>query len=115
MHQMTIFDFMDQDVNDQNICDITQEDLQRILSETLGLEFKWNDYFKEYQYNDKKTKTEMTFKFSHYSECHKNGAMCVLTNYNCRKNGYEGGGKPCDSIEEVKEFFKGIIKRYIRR
>ena len=93
--------------NNQDFQLISHDETVRLISEAVGLDFKYRDDF--WGYEAKKGKVRMSIEFSHYRGIN-NDKPYIGCDINTNT---AGCSSPCDSIEEAIQFFKKGIPRYL--
>lgn len=109
--QMSIFEFLPQTAD---FCTMPEAEVMDIISQRIGVRLKYDSYFNEY--SAKIGKMEISAKISSYKLTH-HGSMKISGNRHigCSwQKSTEGGGSPCDSIDEAVEYFQKIIKQKVR-
>ena len=103
--QMTIYDFLVADADYPNINDIEEAEAVRIVGDAIGVCFKYNDYFGEWQAKINKS-TTLGIHYSNYVlDDNKDRFLACGFSY---KQG--GAGAPCDDIRSAVEWFNEIIR-----
>lgn len=101
--QMTIFDFLKPTYPD-DLNTLPEEEMVRIVGEALGIKFNYDDFFESYKY--KKGIVTLTIGYSNYS-LPDNTARFIGCGYDwALANDRQGGGRPCDSIEEAVNYLQ---------
>lgn len=101
--QFTLFDLMPTpDIND-----VTEEEAVKIVSDRLGIEFKYNAFFKHWE--GRVGKLILELDYSHYNLSGNHG-LFLGVGY---RYGTSGGGCPCDGIDEAVDWCRWQIERWI--
>ena len=106
--QISIFDLLEAET--PNINDITEAEAVRIVGERLGVQFKYNSFFEEWQ--AQVGKMELSCEYSHFSEGINDGRLFLGVGWRLRTS---SGGRPCDGINETVRYFKNKlanVKKY---
>ena len=108
--QMTIFDFLP--APNISLEDMSDEEMISTLESATGLSFskiewRWDDKV-QYEYEAKKGNVKYTASFSRYLT--DNRDRIIMVGYERKKN-YEGGGAPCESLEEAVNWLKRQMRR----
>ena len=101
--QLSIFEWMAAQEDPRSM---SKEETVEYIGNALGLIFKFNNFFGEYQ--AKVGKIKLAFSFDHYFE---SGEPFIGTDA-CTS--HSGMGSPCDDVEEVIEFYKKAIPKLQR-
>lgn len=107
--QISIFDWMPEAVPAMtfpDIKDIHEAEAVRIVGEQTGVEFAYNESFR--QWIGKAGKLKLDLEYDHYILEDKKD-LFLSVGYSI---GTSGGGSPCDSIEEALEYIRNVKKRY---
>lgn len=102
--QMTIFDFLQPEFPDINT--ISEAEAVRIVGDALGVEFTYSEFFNEWA--ARKGKTRLYLNYSNFN-LPDNYDLFLDAGYDRRNPCYEGGGRPCASIEEAIKYLKSKI------
>ena len=105
--QMSIFDFVTADYPDFNT--MSESEAAKVIGDALGVVFKYNDRFEEYE--AKKWRTMLTFEFDNYLEFdnmqkEKRGARFLSMGYQVKGENAHGGGAPCDSFDAAIDYLR---------
>ena len=107
MTQIDIYDLLTpDDLTAVNFHTMTIEEIAQTLGARLGLEFKFNGFFNEYQAEPRKGFV-LSVKVSNYSETREPFISCGWTD---RKT-TEGCGSPCDSLASAYTFLHRAKER----
>lgn len=107
--QLSLFDLM-QEIPD--IKDIPEEEAVRIVGERIGAKFEYNPDFEEWQARISDLK--MGMRYEHYFPEVQDGKLFLEVSFEF-KNHVNGGGSPCDGIDEAVEFFKDKMELLEKR
>jgi len=107
--QLSIFDFLKSNALD----DLPEEDMVQMIVAATGIDFQKRSFAggrwieEEYEYSGKRGGYEYTVRYSNYNmnDSHARYISCGWG----RKT--EGGGSPCDSVDEAIRYFKRILER----
>lgn len=98
--QMDIYDLLTpEDLTAVNFRTMTIEEIADTLGRRLGLEFKFNGFFGEYQTRIRNR--VLSVKLRHYSET---GEPFISCHWQEQKGSMEGCGCPCDSLASAYTF-----------
>lgn len=86
---------------------LSLRELAQVIGDALGV--KLEEY--EGRARAQLGKLEISVGLSKYAPSVHNGEPHVSAWWEYRGNGYEGGGAPCDSIEEAVEFLRRAMLR----
>ena len=107
MTQIDIYDLLTpDDLTAVNFRTMTVEEIAETLGARLGLEFKFNGFFNEYQAEPRKGFV-LSVKVSNYSENREPFISCEWTD---RKT-MAGCGSPCDSLAAAYAFLNRAKER----
>lgn len=109
--QMSIFDFIDNPVQEIPLDELTEPEMVRMVSEATGLDFQrkeiGTDHYVFYDYEAKVGKVRYTLQLSNYSiEDHR---RCILVGWDEKT---AGGGGPRDSVTEAVNWFKAMMREH---
>lgn len=100
--QFTLFDLMPTpDIND-----VTEEEAVKIVGDRLGIEFKYNAFFKHWE--GRVGKLVLSLNYSHFV-LDDNHNLFLAVDY---RHGTSGGGCPCDGIDEAVDWCRWQIERW---
>lgn len=106
MNQMTIFDVMGPRMDFRKM---TDEEMVRLIGEMTGLEFRWNDFFKQYIARDKALTVKVCRdRYIVDDGLVEQGQEFISTQVDSKRGGC---GSPCDSLIEAAEFIKAGMRR----
>ena len=103
--QLSIFDWMPDARADSYpaIDTITEAEAAAIVGQALGLTFRYNDFFK--QWETEKGPLRLHISYSHYTCRDLEGILFIGVGWsNHRRN--EGGSAPRDSIQDAIAYFE---------
>ena len=103
--QLSIFDFLDDDPAEMSLDDLPEEEMVKIVGNSIGVNFTYRDDFWGYEAKYKKLKFELHYSNYRLSD---NTARFISAGYNYSKG---GAGSPCDSIQEAVNFFRNAMNR----
>lgn len=104
MNQIDIYDLLTpEDLTAVNFHTMSIEEITALLGDRLGLTFKFNGFFNEYQ--AKVGARVLSVRISHYTAGVNDGAAFLSCGYHDTKGNMEGCGRPCDSLAEAFNFF----------
>ena len=98
--QMTIWDFLPS----ESLEDIPEEEMVQRIGNAIGVNFVWNDYYKEYQAKLKGYTLSVEYDRYCIDLDEDIGAGHRFVGVGFMKKG-EGCAGPCDSIDEAIEWF----------
>lgn len=101
MRQLTIFDFMESELENFPL-----ETVVDMIGNALGLEFKWNDFLKQYEAKIKQYIVDVNYlRYETLDE--RDGKRFISVGI----GEYHGGcSAPTDSIDEAIDFLKAAMK-----
>lgn len=105
--QMTIFDFLRPQFPDIN--DIPVSDAAQIVGENLGITFKYDPKFDQWQWKKGKLKLSMEYGRFILDDCKD---LFLGTDYEYKGPCHEGGGSPCSGIKEAIDWFRNKMEKY---
>ena len=100
--QMSIFDLLEAET--PKIDDITEAEAVRIVGERLGVQFKYNSTFGEWQTQVGKMK--LGCEYDHFSEGINDGRLFLGVRWSL---GTSGGACPCYGIDETVKYFRNRL------
>jgi hypothetical protein len=110
--QMTIFEFLPQEAD---FVTIPEAQVMEIISQRIGVKLTWDSHLKEYQ--AKVGKVKITAEIDTYS-CTHEGSETLIEGHKFIGAGWgmstEGGGRPCDSIDEAVEYLQKALSKGAR-
>lgn len=107
--QISIFEWMPEAVpavTFPDINDIQEEEAVRIVGEQIGVDFTYNERFRQWIGKIRRLKLEL--EYDHYNMIDKHD-LFLGVGYSI---GSSGGGRPCDGIEEAIKYFRNVMERY---
>lgn len=111
--QMSIWDFLGDEKTQEGFFDLTDKEIAEVIGERLGVCFVYNNYLEHWEYKIKK-KSRIDLSKSKYSLAgEKNGQPFISAGWDYKST--EGGGCPCDSIDEAVNYLRNGIERIERR
>ena len=103
MNQIDIYDLLTpQDLDEVNFRTMTIEEIAQTLGARLGLEFKFNGFFNEYQ--AKVGARVLSLHFGYYAIGLYDGVF-LSCGWHDTKGNMGWCGSPCDSLAEAFNFF----------
>ena len=110
--QMTIFEFLPQEAD---FVTMDLEQVAEIISNKVGVKLNYDDYLEEYMGTVGKIK--ITVGMSTYKVTHE-GSETLIAGHKFIGAGWgmstEGGGRPCDSIDEAVEYLQKALSKGAR-
>ena len=111
-HQMTIFEFLPQEAD---FVTMPEEKVIEIIGKRIGLKFSYDSYTGEYTATIGKMRISVgisTYKVTH------EGSQTMISGHKFIGAGWgnhtEGGGRPCDSIDEAVEYLQKALSKGAR-
>ena len=112
--QMTIFEFLQQE---SDFSSMPESEVMDAISQRIGVRLLWDKHMEEYSAQVGKTK--ISAEIDTYSCTHEGSATIIKGNKFIGagwSRSTEGGGRPCDSIDEAVEYLlKAIGKKKERK
>ena len=109
--QMTVFEFLPKP-NDLDA--LPEADMVKLIGDALGVEFTYDSFFEEYAAKLSK-KLKLTLEYDNYfvDEWDEDGkgARFVSCGWD---QGTSGGGAPRDSVTGAIEYFRGVMRKYVK-
>lgn len=96
--QMSIFDLMQEDLENMD-----EEYMVERVSLATGINFKYSDEI--FGYTAKVGKTDFDVKFSRFNMS-DNKNRFIMCGWTDREDGYNGQGRPCESLDDAILFFR---------
>lgn len=115
--QMTIFEFLPQTAD---FCTMPESEVMEIISKRIGVKLvrESEPKFKERIYRAKIGKVNLSACIGTYSVTHE-GSQTLIAGHKHIGCGWgtskEGGGSPCNSIDEAVEYLQAAIQRGKRK
>ena len=107
--QMSIFEFLPQEAD---FCDMPEDAVMEIVSQRIGVRLVRDPEYKNYRATVGKVR--ITAKISNYTVTHE-GSETVIAGHKHIGCGWgtskEGGGRPCDSIDDAVDYLQAAINR----
>lgn len=108
--QMSIFEFLPQA---SDFMSMPESEIMDTISRRIGVKLAWDSHLEEY--SAKVGKTKIRAEIDTYS-CTHDGSETIIEGHKFIGTGWsrstEGGGRPCDSIDEAVEYLlKAITKK----
>ena len=109
--QMTIFDFLEPETEEKSIESLSIEEIAKITGEALGITFTKGRLNTENEYYEAKIgkHIKVSVDKSQYFPGINDGRWFIGADV---MSGTSGASAPCDSIEEMIEWFRKQIRRY---
>lgn len=104
--QITIFDMLLKDDLEKDINDLTEREMADIIGKTIGVEFKYDEYQK--QYVAQIGRLTFTVHYSNYKI--DDFRRFISSGWNWKM--IEGAGIPADSMKEAVDFFNSAKERF---
>lgn len=107
--QMSIFDFLPQE---SDFMSMPESEVMEKISQRIGVRLVFDSRMEEY--SAKVGKTKISAEIDTYSCTHEGSATIIKGNKFIGagwSRSTEGGGRPCDSIDEAVEYLLKEIKR----
>ena len=101
LEQLSIFDLFPAKFQDIN--EITEAEAARLVGERIGLAFRYNDRFR--QWEARRGKMKLSLEYDHYNKMDST-ALFLGVGY---EFGTSGGGRPCDTIEQAVRYFENKL------
>ena len=111
--QMSIFEFLQQE---SDFSSMPESEVMDAISQRIGVRLLWDKHLEKYSAMVGKTK--ISSEMGTYS-CTHEGSETIIAGHKFIGAGWqrstEGGGRPCDSIDEAVEYFERAINRIVRK
>jgi len=111
--QMTIFEFLPQEAD---FVTMPEAQVMEIISQRIGVKLTWDNHLGEYA--AKIGKIRISAEIDTYS-CTHEGSETLIEGHKFIGAGWgmstEGGGRPCDSIDEAVEYLQKAISKTRRK
>lgn len=107
--QMSIFEFLPQE---SDFSSIQESEVMDAISQRIGVRLVWDKHLEEY--SAKVGKTKISAEMVTYS-CTHEGSATIIEGHKFIGAGWqkstEGGGRPCDSIDEAVEYLQAALNK----
>ena len=87
---------------------IILKDLIERLNKLYGINLTWDHSWKVYKHSISKSEYIEVSKGHYWTDDERNGKAFIGAGY---QSSDRGSGKPCDSVDEVEEFFDRYLQR----